>query len=345
MSELTATQIPRPSDEQAFERSMEILWRCILNHENAKLHGRRGQKQRGIDIVGIRDGEPQQIVGTHITDWLEAKGHSYDVVTDEDLHYEGLDVLAPYRVVLTGTHPEYWSTPMWDALATYEKRGGRLMYLGANGWYWRIAYHPDKPGVIEVRRAEDGIRAWAAEPGEYYHSFTGEYGGLWRRQGLPPQMIAGTGFSAQGFDISSYYLRKPDSFDPRASWIFEGVGDDKRIGDFGLVGGGAAGLELDRADRLLGTPANALVLASSEGHTDTYLVVCDEILINSPAISGSQSELVRADMVFYEIPGGGAVFSASSIAWAGSLSHNDYENNVSRITDNVLRRFVDPTPF
>ena len=282
---------------------------------------------------------------THITDWLEAKGHSYDVVTDEDLHYEGLDVLAPYRVVLTGTHPEYWSTPMWDALATYEKRGGRLMYLGANGWYWRIAYHPDKPGVIEVRRAEDGIRAWAAEPGEYYHSFTGEYGGLWRRQGLPPQMIAGTGFSAQGFDISSYYVRKPDSFDPRASWIFEGVGDDKRIGDFGLVGGGAAGLELDRADRLLGTPANALVLASSEGHTDTYLVVCDEILINSPAISGSQSELVRADMVFYEIPGGGAVFSASSIAWSGSLSHNDYENNVSRITDNVLRRFVDPTPF
>ena len=269
---------------------------------------------------------------THITDWLEAKGHSYDVVTDEDLHYEGLDVLAPYRVVLTGTHPEYWSTPMWDTLATYEKRGGRLMYLGANGWYWRIAYHPDKPGVIEVRRAEDGIRAWAAEPGEYYHSFTGEYGGLWRRQGLPPQMIAGTGFSAQGFDISSYYLRKPDSFDPRASWIFEGVGDDKRIGDFGLVGGGAAGLELDRADRLLGTPANALILASSEGHTDTYLVVCDEILINSPAISGSQSELVRADMVFYEIPGGGAVFSASSIAWAGSLSHNDYENNVSRIT-------------
>ncbi len=50
-------------------------------------------------------------------------------------------------------------------------------------------------------------------------------------------------------------------------------------------------------------------------------------------------------MVFYEIPGGGAVFSASSIAWAGSLSQNDYENNVSRITDNVLRRFVDPTPF
>ena len=35
---------------------------------------------------------------------------------------------------------------------------------------------------MEVRRNEDGTRAWAAEPGEYYHSFTGEYGGLWRRR-------------------------------------------------------------------------------------------------------------------------------------------------------------------
>ena len=234
---------------------------------------------------------------------------------------------------------------MWDALEAFKQRGGRLMYLGANGWYWRIAYHETAPGIMEVRRGEDGIRAWAAEPGEYYHSFNDEYGGLWRRQGRPPQMMGGTGFTAQGFDISSYYRRLPDSFDPRARFIFRGVRKDELIGDFGLIGGGAAGLELDRADRLLGTPPNALVLASSENHTDIYMVVCEEILINYPAITGSSSPLVRADMVFYELPGGGAVFSTSSIAWAGSLSHNDYKNNVSRITANVLDRFLDEKPF
>ena len=281
----------------------------------------------------------------HITDWLEAKGYDFDVVTDEDLHYEGYARIAPYRVILTGSHPEYWSKPMWDALDAWKRQGGRLMYMGANGWYWRVAFHPEKPGMMEVRRGEGGIRAWAAEPGEYYHSFTGEYGGLWRRQGRPPQMMAGTGFSAQGFDISSYYKRKPDSFDPRATFIFEGIGKDEVIGDFGLIGGGAAGLELDRADRLLGTPPDALVLASSEGHTDIYLVVCEELLINYPSTTGSQSDLVRADLVFYEMPGGGAVFAASSIAWAGSLSHNKYDNNVSRITSNVLNRFVDERPF
>lgn len=281
----------------------------------------------------------------HLIDWLEEKGFRYDVVTDEDLHAEGYEVLKNYKVVLTGSHPEYHSKQMLDALQTFTQRGGRLMYLGANGFYWRIAFHSQLPGVIEVRRAEDGIRTWAAEPGEYYHSFTGEYGGLWRRQGRPPNLLVGAGFTAQGFDICSYYRRQSGSFDPRAAFIFEGIGKGELIGDFGLVGGGAAGLELDRADRLLGTPPHALVLASSEGHTDLYMVVCEEILVNTPNLTGSQSDLVRADLVFYEMAGGGAVFTTGSIAWMGSLSHNKYDNNVSRLTENVLRRFADPKPF
>ena len=50
-------------------------------------------------------------------------------------------------------------------------------------------------------------------------------------------------------------------------------------------------------------------------------------------------------MVFFETPNGGAVFSTGSIAWAGSLGHNGYANNVARITGNVLQRFIDPTPL
>ncbi len=283
---------------------------------------------------------------THITDWLEAKGYEFDVITDEDLHYQGFELLKPYRVIVTGSHPEYHSRQMWDAMVAYQQQGGRLMYMGANGWYWRIAYHAEVPGLIEVRRNEGGIRTWAAEPGEYYHSFTGEYGGLWRRQGRPPQMMVGSGFTAQGFDISAPYRRRLDSFNPRAAFIFAGIGEDEVIGDFGLIGGGAAGLEIDRADRQLGTPPHALVLATSQGgHTDVYQVVCEELLLTHPGLGGSENDLVRADMVFYETPNGGAVWSSSSIAWAGSLSHNHYDNNVSRITNNVLKRFVDPTPF
>jgi N,N-dimethylformamidase len=282
---------------------------------------------------------------THLIDWLEAEGFAFDVATDEDLHAEGAALLGDYRVVLTGTHPEYYSAAMLQALHDYTARGGRLMYTGGNGFYWRIAYHPTLPGVIEVRRAEDGTRAWVARPGEYYHSFTGEYGGLWRRQNRPPQQLVGTGFIAQGFDLSSPYRRTPESADPRVAFAFEGIGMDETVGGFGLIGGGAGGLEVDIADPELGTPPHALVVASSEELTDTYLLVNEDLPIATPDTMGSANPRIRSDVVFFETGNGGAVFAFSSIAWCGSLAHNGYDNNVGRLTGNVLRRFASGEPF
>jgi len=295
--------------------------------------------------IGIGGSAPWQLnADLHIVDWLEAIGQKFDVVTDEDLHAEGLGLLRQYRVVITGTHPEYYSTAMLDAMRGYLDQGGRLMYLGGNGFYWRIAYHPTLPGVIELRRAEDGIRDWVAEPGEYYHSFTGEYGGLWRRLGRPPQALVGVGMAVQGFDICGHFRRSEASHNPRAAFIFDGV-DEDIIGDFGVVGGGAAGLELDRFDPSLGSPAYALVLASSETLTGLYFPPPEEVNNVLPNLAAPQNPKARGDMVFFETAAGGAVFSVGSIAWAGSLSHARYINNVSRITGNVLRRFRDPRPF
>lgn len=281
----------------------------------------------------------------HLTDWLENAGVDYDVITDEDMHAEGLKLLQRYRCVMTCSHPEYYSTPMWDALSSYLQAGGRLMYMGGNGFYWRVAYRDDKPGVMEMRRAEDGSRSWASEPGEYYMSFTGEYGGLWWRCGRTPQSLVGNGFIAQGFDHSSYYRRQPDSFDPRAAFIFDGVGAEELIGDFGLIGGGAAGLELDVSRRALGTPPHALKLASSENHTDSYLHVNEDIGHLYIAIGGRDDPEVRADLMYFETPNGGGVFSTGSISWCASLFHNHYDNNVSRITRNVVDRFLDKAPL
>lgn len=281
----------------------------------------------------------------HIIDWLEASGTEYDVISDEDLHTEGLALLKPYRALIICTHPEYHSTEMLKALESYLHLGGRMMYLGGNGFYWRIAVHPDFPGAIEVRRAENGTRTWAAEPGEYAMSFNGETGGLWRNLGKSPQSIVGVGYASEGFDVSSYYRRTPASFDSRASFIFEGIAPNEKIGDFGFVGGGAAGLELDVADHALGTPPHALVVAVSEGHSNVYVLSPEELISNYPGTDGIENARVRADMVFFETPNGGGVFSVGSIAWAGSLAVNDYRNNVATITRNVLRRFVDDRPL
>ncbi|MCY3754601.1 MAG: N,N-dimethylformamidase large subunit [Alphaproteobacteria bacterium] len=282
---------------------------------------------------------------THLIDWLEEKGYEFDLVTDHDLDREGYDLISSYRVVLTGSHPEYHTANTLDALQRHLDEGGRLMYLGGNGFYWRVAVNDAVPDAVEIRRGEGGIRAWAAEPGEYYNALDGEYGGLWRRNDRPPQKLAGVGFSAQGQFVGSYYVRGPGADDPRAAWIFDGV-PDRILGDFGLSGGGAAGFELDRVDTRLGSPPNTLILATSERHGDTFVVVPEELLTHLVTWPGEPPEaLVRSNLAFFETAAGGAVFSVGSITYCGSLSHNSYDNNISRITQNVLDRFADPTPF
>ena len=67
----------------------------------------------------------------------------------------------------------------------------------------------------------------------------------------------------------------------------------------------------------------------------------EDLLAVMPGQGGTENGDVRADMTYTEWGNGGAVFSVGSMSWAGSLSHGGYENNVSRITENVLRRFVE----
>jgi N,N-dimethylformamidase len=206
--------------------------------------------------------------------WLEHMGYSYDVVTDEDLHREGEALLKPYRVVLSGTHPEYVSEPILDGIEDYIASGGRFIYLGGNGYYWNVGYHKDEPWCMEVRKLNSGMRAWQARPGEYYLATTGQKSGLWKDLG-------GVGFISEGFDSARPFRRMPDGWHRRAAWIFEGI-DNEIIGDFGLAHGGAGGLEIDRYDRALGSPPRTLIVASSGGHSDNYQTVVEEVLYPYP---------------------------------------------------------------
>jgi N,N-dimethylformamidase len=277
---------------------------------------------------------------SHLTDWLEATGQAFDVITDHDLHREGVELLRGYKCVLTGSHPEYHTAQTLDALGAFVGGGGRLCYLGGNGFYWRIATSDAIPDVLEVRRAEGGIRAWDAAPGEAHHQLDGAYGGLWRRLGRPPQALAGVGFSSQGLFEGSHYRRLPASHDPAVAWIFEGM-EGETLGGFGLSGGGAAGFELDRADRRLGTPPNAVVLARSEGHQAHFVPVPEELLSHVNTVTGeAPRDLIRAEIVYFDTAEGGAVFATGSITFCGSLSHDGYDNPVSRMLGNVVRRFV-----
>jgi N,N-dimethylformamidase len=86
-----------------------------------------------------------------------------------------------------------------------------------------------------------------------------------------------------------------------------------------------------------------VVLACSEAHTDAYFEVLEELYFNGRGFNGPHDPRVRADLVLVPLASGGSVFSTGSIAWCGALSHDNYQNAVSRLMGNVLDRFAGPT--
>jgi N,N-dimethylformamidase len=317
---------------------------CHASHKRPLFNIRPGYLTFGeTDCSGLRHFQAD----SHLIAWLHAKGIHYDIVTDEELHNDGITAIKDYASVTTGSHPEYHTSQMLDALIAYRDGGGSLLYLGGNGFYWKIVRHSDDPDLLEIRRAEDGLRAWASEPGEYYNAFDGSYGGLWRRNGRPPQKLVGVGFTAQGTFVGMPYNRV--CHDPKFSWVFEGIEGDV-VGDFGFSGNGAAGYELDRIDPALSDYLNLAegteitVLAQSYDIANDFMLVPEEQLTHLANLSGGpEAQAKRADMIYFTTEDGGQVFSVGSITFCGSLPWNNYENNVSKLLSNVLIRFIGPS--
>lgn len=261
-----------------------------------------------------------------------AEGVPLDLLTDHDLDRDGAAALSGHAGVITGSHPEYWSIPMLNALEAFLGAGGSLAYLGGNGFDTAVAFDAD---AMELRRV--GIpshRTWDMGLGETNLALTGEPAGPLRQRGRGEFALTGVGMSLMGFGPSRPYHRR--SFAPEHDWIFKGVVAES-FGHEGEVLGGAAGYEVDAADRRLGTPEDVAVLAEADGF--------DESFVDDAArwFEGGETERAarrKAEMTIRPHPGGGFVFSAGSVAWCGALPDPGEINDVGRITLNVLRRLA-----
>ena len=298
-----------------------------------------------MDPVEGGSGTARWVADNYIDQWLRTVGVEHDVMTDHDLHADGLAALAPYRLVIAAQHPEYHSERMMQAFEDHLGIGGRLMYLGGNGFYWRAEPSEEQPETLEVRRAEGGIRVWESMPGESYHAFGGGYGGLWRRIGRSSHKLVGISFSTQGRHLGFPYQFISGIADPRVAFMTAGLETvpGTAFGTAGYMGGGAAGFELDSVNPKYGTPPHALVVAKGIVVHPDYAWVNEDMLVHRHPLP--QEDWSCADMVFFETHAGGAVFSVGSMTYVGSLMVNGGDTALGRLTANVVRRFADPAPF
>ena len=152
MSSLAATQIPKPADEQAFERASVVLWRKILKDPNVQRNGRRGQRQDGVDLSGYRDRDPGQLVGVQCK--LKGDGH---LLTEKEVRSEIKAALGfrpalnEFFVVTTSPDDAHLQRVARELTADFF-RGGRNLMVAVWGWETlqeRIAEHPEAMNAFD----------------------------------------------------------------------------------------------------------------------------------------------------------------------------------------------------
>lgn len=232
--------------------------------------------------------------------WLEREGFGYDFYAETQLDEGTLD-LAAYRILVLAVHPEYWTRKMYDRVKQWVFReGGRLAYLGGNGLNCEVTLDTGGAMVCHNEVLTGLDRA----------GLGGRESRLAIRHESEANLL-GVVFTPTGAMTGAPY-RVVDA----SHWVFEGTG----LKDGDLFGqrclhqrcpGGASGHETDK--RSASSPANARLLARGLNPDDG-----------------------GAEIVAFDTPGGGAVFSVGSINYVASLP---VDVNVSRITANVLRKF------
>jgi N,N-dimethylformamidase len=293
---------------------------------------RRPQASVRPDLVSQLHGFPHQLsADLEIVQWLESLGVRYDILTDEILHERGSDALRPYTVALTGTHPEYSTRELLDAYSGYLDLGGRLLYLGGNGFILRVTISDSQPWLQELRRGDNGS-IWDDAPGEMRHQMDGGLGGMWRAIGRPPNVLTGLGYAAIGFSGDGDYCVPAEAEVERLPPRLRGAVEAVRGRSFGV-----AGLELDGYDPLLGSHSDAVVFGSLSTLPPHYVPVDGYVGPLAPDPAGAVAGRLRGNLVFFRTQADGAVASFGSIRWASGLNLPGDPAAVRSLTTAALR--------
>lgn len=146
MPTYAASQISKPIDGQAFERSCRVLWKCLLDDPNVMENGRSGQKQAGVDLWGYRNQDKLQLVGIQCK--LKADGvnlKAREVQREIDLALNFTPSLKEYFIVTTAPDDERLQNIARIATAA-QRAAGRDIAIHVWGWgamQARIAEHLD----------------------------------------------------------------------------------------------------------------------------------------------------------------------------------------------------------
>jgi hypothetical protein len=131
-------------------------------------------------------------------EWLDRTGKDVDVLSDADVEASSPRRLArAYELIVYPGHHEYVTTREYDVVKGYRDRGGNLMFLSANNFFWRVVRHGRT--IEKTKQWRDLGRPESALIGvQYRGNDRGTHRGAWivRRAPAASWVFAGTGLTA-----------------------------------------------------------------------------------------------------------------------------------------------------
>ena len=256
------------------------------------------------DPIAGRQGCHMAAAEWRLLGWMERQDFEYDLYSETQFHFGDVP-LDEYKLLIISTHPEYWSKQMYDSLKSWVfERGGRLMYLGGNGLNCEVEFLDNHRIVYHNTNWSHSEPQFAEDGREYESRFD--------KRNESEANLLGVVFTFPGIMTGAPY-RVIDA----DHWCFEGNGlsNGDTFGEKSLhmrIPGGASGHETDKISPQ--SPKNVKLLAKGL----------------NPGEGG-------AEIVHFDTPSGGEVFSVGSITWPACILVDDA---VSQITANVIRRFT-----
>lgn len=147
--------------------------------------------------------------------WLQRTGKTPDILADDDLEAvaSGDELRNLYDLLVFPGHSEYMTEHAYDIVERFRDLGGRLVFLSANNFFWKV--EKEGPTMRRIRQ--------------------------WRDLGRPEARLCGVQYRANddGRRQAPFYVIDADA----TPWLFEGTGllTGSKLGE--IVGG--YGIEAD----------------------------------------------------------------------------------------------------
>jgi hypothetical protein len=152
--------------------------------------------------------------------WVNLTRGGADYLSDADLNgANGAALRKSYQLLIFEGHHEYVTQHEYDAVTNFRDRGGNLIFLSANNFFWKITI--SKNVMTRVAKWRDLGRPEASLIGvAYYHNDMGEHRGPWivrRAATRLPWLINGTGlhvgmrFSSGGIEADEVTPDSPNN--------------------------------------------------------------------------------------------------------------------------------------